>query len=400
MGVISKVKDGRLLLSGEINERLPMVTDGLLVYYPLDGTLNSDRHSLQGIKAYVINMQSSSHTLMNWLINKGVDVTYDDGDGTSWAGWAIFDAISEATLLATYDLIVVDGYVWSISTTHVNKLKSLAEQGMACMGQGNDTRNNVFAISTTAIGTETDNNGTTLDDISYITGVPDGSIVGNTSVDPNFYIDTLSGLCTPLYYHNTVGANGMIGRRFGFDIIYSNNLPFSAKWTPSDQPSDSDTLTIAGVTFTWETSTLTTAGQVKSETDVATSLDNLVAFINNDYTSGTEGYNLTARNRWLLDKYGIVATDGTTYLGIVGYGDIVVACSESNDAWSEETQRPLFGIKGAINMVVQKSPNVVFKEVSNMLGRNVFVWNLYGLKTFEEDKDALVYAKVNTHLWA
>jgi len=204
-------------------------------------------------------------------------------------------------------------------------------------------------------------------------------------------------------FGETVGANGVIGKRFGFDLIYSNNLPFSATYTPANQPTAAQTFAIAGVTFTWQTTIGSTAGAVLSETDVATSVTHATSAINDTAESGdttaVDWVPVSKRNRWLLNKAGIVATDGTTAVTIVGYGDIVVATSDSDDPWSAETQYPLFGIKGAINMVVQKSPNVVFKEVSNMLGKNVFVWNLYGLKTFEEDKDALVYAKINTHSW-
>lgn len=38
MPVIGRLKDGNLLLPGEINERMPIVNDGLFVHYPFDGT--------------------------------------------------------------------------------------------------------------------------------------------------------------------------------------------------------------------------------------------------------------------------------------------------------------------------------------------------------------------------
>ena len=203
-------------------------------------------------------------------------------------------------------------------------------------------------------------------------------------------------------FGDKVGANGLVGTRFGMDIYYSNNLPFTATWTPADQPTgDSDSVTIAGVTFNFVSSIGSTAGNVLSESDVATSIDNLVAAVNGSgEVENTDWVAVSKKNRWKLLKAGVVASDGTSTMGLVAYGDIVVAASEAADPWSVQIQYPLFGIKGAINMLIQKAPNVVFKEVSNKLGRNVFVWTLFGNKVFEEDKDALVYAKVDASNYA
>jgi hypothetical protein len=198
---------------------------------------------------------------------------------------------------------------------------------------------------------------------------------------------------------DVIGNNGKIAERFGFELYYSNNLAYSATWTPANQPSDGDTVTIAGVVFTFETSTLTTAGQVKSETSTAVTLDNLVAAINGTGTSGVEYYDLTDANRFKLTQAGIVATDGTTTLGIVGYGDISVAASEANDPWSLQTQHALFGHKGATDLVVQKAPNVEFRMAEKRLGRYVYPWVLYGYKTFADMKDALVDVNILTSAW-
>lgn len=199
---------------------------------------------------------------------------------------------------------------------------------------------------------------------------------------------------------DSVGDNGFIGRRFGFDIIYSNNLYWGGTWTPANNPSNGDTVTIHGVTFNFVATIGSTAGNIHIGSNTAETLDNLVYGVNGSGgTENTDWVDVSKRNRWILDKAGIVATDGTTNATFVGYGDIVVSASESADVWSAETQYPLFGVKGSINMVVQQAPNVEFRMVQDKLGRNVFVWCLYGLKTFEEDKDALVYATVNTHAW-
>ena len=201
-------------------------------------------------------------------------------------------------------------------------------------------------------------------------------------------------------FGDTVGANGFVGTRFGMDIYYSNNLPFTATWTPADNPADGDSVTITGVTFTFETGSIDTAGMVNVGGDTGGSVENLTYAINGTGTEGTDYKEVEKKDRWKLLKAGVVATDNSSNLGLVAYGDIVVAASESADPWSAQIQYPLFGIKGAINMVIQEAPNVEFRMVDNKLGRNVFVWQLYGKKTFTEDKDGLVYAKIDTSAFA
>jgi len=47
-----------------------------------------------------------------------------------------------------------------------------------------------------------------------------------------------------------VAANGSVGSRFGFDIVLSENVPFTAVLTFSGQPTDGESFSIAGVTWT------------------------------------------------------------------------------------------------------------------------------------------------------
>jgi len=60
----------------------------------------------------------------------------------------------------------------------------------------------------------------------------------------------------------------------------------------------------------------------------------------------------------------------------------------------------MFGIKGAVDLVVQKSPNVEFRMAEKRLGKFVYPWMLYGKKTFTDMKDGLVDVKVNASTWS
>jgi hypothetical protein len=197
-----------------------------------------------------------------------------------------------------------------------------------------------------------------------------------------------------------IGENGKVMTRFGLDLYYSNNLGYSARWTPANDPTANDTVTIAGVTFTFVASPAA-AGDIDIEGTVATTLDSLVAAINGTGVGdGTDYFELTPEQRFQLQQAGIVATDGTTYLGITGNGDVVVSASDAaNDPWSLQTQHMLGGVKGATDLVVQKSPNVAFRTAEKRLGRYVYPWMLFGKKTFRDMKDALVDVNIDASLY-
>jgi len=213
--------------------------------------------------------------------------------------------------------------------------------------------------------------------------------------------NSLSGRETS--FGDQVGVNGSIGSRFGFNIYFSNNIAFSAVLT-TGTITTADTVTIAGVTFTFKTTAATT-GEVDLASDAAgTSL--LVDAINNtnDYASeaglATTYFELSAANRAILSKYGIkaVLTDAT-HITISGYGDVIVSTTGADMSWGSEVEHSLFGIKGATDLVLQKSPSVEFRMAEKRLGRYVYPWQLYGAKTFADMADALVDVQVDASDW-
>jgi len=197
-----------------------------------------------------------------------------------------------------------------------------------------------------------------------------------------------------------VGQNGKVMNRFGFEIFYSNNIYYTATLGMATQVTESDTVSIEGVAFTFN-ATPSGAGSVDIGATTAVSVDNLVAAINDSGTAGTTYIQLSDANRWKLVRAGIVATDGTTEMTLVGYGDIIVAetLSAAADVWSVQIQHNLFGLRGATDLVVQKEPSIAFKDDPDRLGKNIFSWMLYGIKTFADMKDALVDVKLNASSW-
>ena len=193
-----------------------------------------------------------------------------------------------------------------------------------------------------------------------------------------------------------VGNNGKIGPRFGFNLYYSNNVPFSATLTTSAAIANTETVTINGCTFTFKDTITGAAGEVYSGGTDADTTTQLVAAIN-ACTTGVEGTGNTYRlptnaNAYKIAKAGIVATDATTSLSIAGYGDIAVSetMGQAANVWSAQQQHILMGMEGATDLVVQKTPGIEFRIAEKRLGRYVYPWMLYGKKTFTDMKDALV----------
>ncbi|MFA6475729.1 MAG: hypothetical protein WCV88_06110 [Patescibacteria group bacterium] len=204
---------------------------------------------------------------------------------------------------------------------------------------------------------------------------------------------------------DVVQENGRIGNRFGFELYYSNNVPFTATLTTSAAIANAETVTINGCTFTFKDAAAVNAGEVYSGGSDADTTTQLVAAIN-ACSTGVQGTSTTyilpsEANMWKITKAGIVATDATTSITLVGYGDIAVSgtMGQAANVWSAQQQHLVFGMKGATDLVVQKSPSVEFRVAEKRLGKYVYPWTLYGKKTFTDMKDALAVAHLDASSW-
>lgn len=202
-------------------------------------------------------------------------------------------------------------------------------------------------------------------------------------------------------FGDTVGDNGRVGRRFGFNLMLTNNLPFTATLDGATILADEETVTINGVTFTADANGAAVgAGHFSIETTPATCIAMLASAINDDGTPGVGEYiALSAEDRQLIEEAGIVATISGTDLLLTGYGDIVVSESCAGSGWSAQTQYSLSGINKSIDLVTQVSPNVVFRDAQLRLGKYVHPWMLYGKKTFARMTDNLVATTFDASNW-
>ena len=216
---------------------------------------------------------------------------------------------------------------------------------------------------------------------------------------------------------DTTSLNGHIGQYYGFDLYVSNNTTWTASLTIATTPTDGDTVTfktydIYGVartvTFTFKTSLGTTAGNVLIGGSATAARTALAALLTTPGTTTSTGYALsTASVQYLFYGQPFTATNtvATTSVDIVapgqGFVQVGSTLTATTDGWvaALEISHCLFGVKGAIDAVVQAKPTTEIKDVPDKIGKNIIPWMLYGKKTFVEGKSKLVDVKVRTDLY-
>lgn len=149
--------------------------------------------------------------------------------------------------------------------------------------------------------------------------------------------------------------NGVVGAYNGWTIVSSNNLPWTATLTINTQPTDGDTVTIAGVTFTYKTTLGTTPGQVLIGVSAATARANLAAAVTGGSGAGTTYIEIALRSGFMLRRKRVITATTAAAMAFAGYGDISVASAlvATADGWSAQQQKSVFMHRGAIDIVIQ-----------------------------------------------
>lgn len=196
--------------------------------------------------------------------------------------------------------------------------------------------------------------------------------------------------------------NGYLMNFYGFDLYSSNQTAGSAVLSLATNPTDGDTLTIEGVTFTFVDTIGTTAGNVHIETTVDATRANLAELINNPRTTDAGQVALSEQDAREFESKVSATNDDTSDTLTVEYkgvGVITVAETLTNgtDTWTSTDikQHLLFGAKGNPVLVMQREPSVVVRDVPNKLGKNVLNGVLYGVKTFRDNGKAMVNVELD-----
>lgn len=198
-----------------------------------------------------------------------------------------------------------------------------------------------------------------------------------------------------------LNANGFIVDFYGFKLYGSNQLTGTAVLSLATAPTNGDTVTIGGVTFTFVASIGTTPGNVLIGTADVTRA-NLAALINAPGTTTANGVALTGDSLRLFQNQMSAVNDNTantltvTAKGI-GVLEVSDTLTDATDQWTPalQIQHQLFGVIGNPVLVMQADPRVQIKEVPDKLGKNILNGVLYGVKTFQDNAKQMVDVKID-----
>jgi len=376
--VFHRENRAKVLANTELRD---VLVDGTRVHKPYRGPLAAQDYT-KGTDITTFNDLASTDEYLDVNTTKIVPFYVDDLDKiqNKWDSAAIYARDAQRLLNNLIDQAVLGEYS--------NARNSITAGDLGGSGTGSATVNsaniaNVFAVASRTL---------------QRADVPSDDQVA--VIGPRF-LETLrlSLAGRETGFGDKVGMNGVVGNRFGFELILSNNIPFTAVFTSSDAPSNSEYIYIDGVKFTFVSGDSDSAGEVKIGTEAET-YASLVQAINNTGTAGASNYcAVSDTNRRRLTKGSVTASFETHTLTVSGYGDVAVSEAASNVVITSNSNFPLFMKRGAIDLVLQKVPSVEFRAAEKRLGKYIYPWMVYGKKTFEDMKDAMVYLNMNTASW-
>ena len=214
-----------------------------------------------------------------------------------------------------------------------------------------------------------------------------------------------------------VAVSGHQGAFMGFNVFMSNQLPSTFALGLATQPTDGDTFTINGFTFTFKTTLGSTAGNILIGASAATAQANLTALLAAPFTTTANGVAQTdnATNRLKLANITVgTFTSNVATITQGGIGNMVVTIGQNTAAnvWGGTAQvagtqvggvtsgtvavvqSNIFGISRSVNMVIQKYPNLYINPVSGQVGKDYVTWCYYGLKVFKYQTTQLINVQV------
>jgi len=191
--------------------------------------------------------------------------------------------------------------------------------------------------------------------------------------------------------------NGFVGKSHaGFYVYNSNNLPTTVSLTMDTQPANTETITIAGVTWTWVTdSTAANAGEMNIGANIGDAKLILVAALNAAAQPTAGDYvDVAVNSRRIYQNIGLsAATFSGDVCVITGFGKLAVSetMADATNEFSVETGSMLLGTKGAISLGMQIEPKMAFaKNPDRPMETNYAIHTLFGKKVFERDTERLV----------
>ena len=195
--------------------------------------------------------------------------------------------------------------------------------------------------------------------------------------------------------------DGYLNMLFGFNTFTSNNLPATATYTQTATPTNSDTVVIGGVTFTFTTSSPSSAGQVLAITSASVSMQYLKSAMNAPYTSidgGTAGDHAyfypftfgTAATDNILGMISATGSGAALAITVKGNGAVAFTATGTGMAITNKAVHALFGTNKSIAVVLQREPGLALSAgdllvngvTGGYIGKQLVTWALAGWKVF------------------
>ena len=192
-------------------------------------------------------------------------------------------------------------------------------------------------------------------------------------------------------------TRGFQGRFGGMDAYSVSMLSSSVVFDLATQPTDGDTITIQGVTFTFKTTLGATAGNVLIGASADAAAVNLVALLNAPGTTTAQGVALSSDDQAILEA--ISAVDGTNLLTISSKNGALMASTSMTNA-SNDLQAQVVNAcimeKGSIKMAIRNGVKVDSRDEPLKLVTNYFIYARYGLKVTIRSKERMVIIPIVT----
>jgi len=197
------------------------------------------------------------------------------------------------------------------------------------------------------------------------------------------------------------GEAGNIGHYMGFDLYLTNNLTAMIRWTPTDNPTDGETLVINGITITFEATpaTVTSGFAVDIGGDTETTLDSLTTMINTPTTDSASVGKPATGSYLAAVQRGWFAVDGDTYIDIyIKGGSVITKTGTAQGTNTYLKQLNVAGEKGAVDLVIQKNPSVEMASTvsAGKSGMNILPLTLYAAGVFYDMQARLFRVEIDT----
>lgn len=196
--------------------------------------------------------------------------------------------------------------------------------------------------------------------------------------------------------------NGFVGNSAsGFKIFNSNNLPNSVTLSMATQPTNLDTTTIAGVTWTWVTdSTAASAGEINIGANAADAQAIFVTAINGTTPPTAGDYvDVSTANRRILQNGNVSCSAFAANVATIT-SNTLLAPSETftaaGNVFGTETSSLLAGRFGAPSLAMQINPTLASaQEPARPMETNYALHTLYGRAVFSRDAFRLAAISIN-----